>query len=177
VAAANAQIGLARVAYYPLVTLTAEGGLESSRIGSLFSWPSRFWSLGASAAQTLFDFGRRRALTRQAEASYDATVAAYRQTVLTAFQDVEDQLAALRQLAEASARQESALKASEEALQLEIVRYKRGVDSYLDVVVSQTIVLVNKLASIVLLQRRMSAAVDLVRSLGGGWTEANLPEF
>ncbi len=144
VAAANAEIGLAKTAYYPLANLTASAGLESSSISSWLNWPSRFWSLGGSAAQTLFDFGRRRALTRQAEANYDAVVAAYRQTVLNAFQEVEDQLSALQQLAQEQAQQEAAVKASDEALRLEIDRYKAGTASYLDVITSQTIVLTNR---------------------------------
>ena len=176
VAAANAEIGLAKAAYYPTVSLTAGAGLESSALSSLFNWPSRFWSLGASAAQTLFDFGRRRALTQQAEANYDAVVAAYRQTVLNAFQEVEDQLSALRQLAQEEAQQEAAVKASEEALQLEIDRYKAGTASYLDVITSQTITLTNRRSAVALLQRRMTAAVQLILAIGGGWTSSSLPQ-
>jgi NodT family efflux transporter outer membrane factor (OMF) lipoprotein len=175
-AAANAQIGLAEVAFYPLVNLTAGGGLQSSSLGNLISYPSRFWSLGASAAQTLFDFGRRRALTREAEANYYATAAGYRQTVLSAFQNVEDQLAALRLLARESAQQEAAVKASEEALQLELVRYKEGTDSFLNVITSQTIALTNRETEVEILQRRMIAAVELARAIGGGWTERDLPK-
>ncbi len=176
VAATNAEVGLAKTAYYPLVSLTAGGGLESSAISSLFNWPSRFWSLGASAAETLFDFGRRRALTQQAEANYDAVVAAYRQTVLNAFQEVEDQLSALQQLAQEQAQQEAAVKASDEALQLEIDRYKAGTVSYLDVITSQTIALNNRRTVVALLQRRMTAAVFLIRAVGGGWASSNLPK-
>ncbi len=171
VAAANAEIGLAKVAYYPLVSLTAGGGLESSSLSNLFAWPSRFWSLGASAAQTLLDFGRRRALTQQAEANYDGTVAAYRQTVLNAFQEVEDQLSALRQLSQEQAQQEAAVRASEESLRLEIDRYKAGTASYLDVISSQTIALTNQRIAVALLQRRMTAAVQLIRAVGGGWQQ------
>lgn len=174
VAAANAQIGLAKVAYYPLVDLTAQGGLESSSLGNLFSWPSRFWSLGLSATQTLFDFGRRRALTHQAEANYDATVAAYRQIVLDAFQQVEDQLSALRQLAEEQAHQETAANAADQAVRLELDRYKEGTASYLDVVTQQTIALLDKRSVVALLQRRMAAAVQLIGAVGGGWDAANL---
>jgi NodT family efflux transporter outer membrane factor (OMF) lipoprotein len=175
VAAANAEIGLAKVAYYPSVSLTASGGLQSSSLRDLFSWPSRFWSLGASAAETLLDFGRRRALTQQAEANYDAVAAAYRQTVLSAFQEVEDQLSALRQLAQEQAQQEEAAKASNEALQLEIDRYEAGTVSYIDVINSQTIDLTNRRNVVALLQRRMTAAVTLIRAIGGGWAASSLP--
>jgi NodT family efflux transporter outer membrane factor (OMF) lipoprotein len=175
-ASANAQIGLAEVAFYPLMNLTGGGGLQSSSLGSLFSYPSRFWSLGASAAQTLFDFGRRRSLAREAEANYDAAVAGYRQTVLFAFQNVEDQLAALRLLAQESSQQEAAVKASQEALKLEIIRYKEGTDSYLNVIISQAIALANQVTAVEILQRRMTAAVELVRAIGGGWTESDLPK-
>jgi hypothetical protein len=175
VAAANAQIGLAEVAYYPLVSLTANGGLESGSIRNLLSWPSRVWALGGYAAQTLLDFGHRRALTQQAEANYDATVAAYRQTVLSAFQEVEDRLSALRLLAQEQAQQEAAVKASQEALQLELDRYKSGIVSYLDVITSQTVALTNQRAAVALIQRRMTAAVQLILAIGGGWTAGAFP--
>jgi NodT family efflux transporter outer membrane factor (OMF) lipoprotein len=175
VAASNAEIGLARVAYYPLVSINAGGGIESSSLTNLFTWPSRFWALGLSAGQTLFDFGRRKALTQQTEANYDATVAGYRQTVLSAFQEVEDQLSNLHMLIIEQGQQEAALKASEEALNLEIDRYKEGTASYLDVIVSQALVLTNRRAVVNLLQRRMTSAVQLIRAIGGGWDISNLP--
>ncbi len=175
VAAANAQIGLARVAYYPTLTLGATGGFQSGSITSLFTWPSRFWSLGPNLAFTALDFGRRRAQVQQAEAAYDATVASYRQTVLTAFQEVEDQIAALRQLAQEATEQESAVQAAREALKLELDRYKAGTVSYIDVITSQTIAFTDERTAVQILGRRMTAAVQLIRALGGGWNSANLP--
>ncbi len=174
-AAANAQIGLAKTAFYPTLLLTATGGLQSSSISDWFSWPSRFWSVGPSLAQTLFDFGRRRAQVHLTEAAYDAAVASYRQTVLTAFQEVEDSLSALRLLAEEAAQQEAAVKAAEASLKLELDRYKSGTVSYLDVITSQTIALTNQRAAVSILYRRMTSAVQLVRALGGSWNASTLP--
>ena len=175
VAAANAQIGLAKAAYYPTLLLSAAGGFQSSSITSWFTWPSRFWSVGPSLAQTLFDFGRRRAQEQQVEAAYDAAVASYRQTVLSAFQEVEDNLAALRLLAEEAAQQEAAVKAAEVSLQLESDRYRAGTVSYLDVITSQTIALTNERAAVSIHYRRMTAAVQLIRALGGSWNASTLP--
>jgi NodT family efflux transporter outer membrane factor (OMF) lipoprotein len=175
VAAANAQIGLAQTAYYPTLTLSANGGLESSRITTWLSWPSRFWSLGPSMAQTLLDFGRRKAQVQGAEAAYDATVAGYRQTVLSAFQEVEDNLAALRILEREAVQQDEAVKGAQESLRLEMDRYKAGTVSYLDVITTQTIALTNQITAEAILSRRMNAAVQLIRALGGGWNAASLP--
>jgi NodT family efflux transporter outer membrane factor (OMF) lipoprotein len=175
VAAANAQIGLAKVAYYPTVLLSATAGLQSSSISDWFSWPSRFWSLGPSLAQTLLDFGRRHAQVEQADAAYDAAVASYRQTVLSAFQEVEDNLASLRLLAEEAAQQAAAVKAAQLSLQLELDRYRAGTVSYLDVITSQTIALTNERTDVSILYRRMTAAVQLIRALGGGWNASALP--
>ncbi len=175
VAAANAEVGLARVAYYPTVLLNLTGGLQSSSISSWFNWPSRFFSLGPGAAQTLLDFGRRRAAAQQAEAAYDALAASYRQTVLAAFQEVEDSLAALRLLAEEAVQQDAAVKVALESLDLEVDRYKAGTASYLDVITSQTIALTDQRLAVQILQRRMTAAVQLIAALGGGWNITNLP--
>ncbi len=175
VAAANANIGLARVAYFPLVTLTGSAGLQSSSLANWFTWPSRFWSGGPSAAETLFDFGRRRAATQQVQAAYDATVATYRQTVLGAFQEVEDNLAALRLLQQEAAEQAAAVRSAEESVHLEVERYKAGTVSYLDVITTQTIALTNERTAVGILQRRMMAAVQLIRALGGGWNASTLP--
>jgi NodT family efflux transporter outer membrane factor (OMF) lipoprotein len=175
VAAANAEIGLAQTAYYPTLTLSASGGVESNRITTWLSWPARFWSLGPELAQTLLDFGRRRAQVQGAEAAYDATVANYRQTVLGAFQEVEDNLAALRILDQEALQQDVAVKGAEESLSLEMDRYKSGTVSYLDVITTQTIALTNESAAVGILSRRMTAAVQLIRALGGGWNAANLP--
>jgi len=169
VAAANEQIGIAQAAFYPTVTLRSTIGLESSSLTNLFSWPSAFWSFGASLLQTVFDAGRRKAVTAQAQAAYDATVATYRQTVLTAFQGVEDNLAALRILEEEAAQQEKVVQAAEAALTLAINRYKGGITTYLEVVVAQSVALNAEQTALALSTRRMTASVQLVKALGGGW--------
>ncbi len=175
VAAANANVGIAQTAYYPTLTLSAAPGLVSTSLASLFTWGSRVWSAGPSLSQTLFDFGRRNAQVQGAEASYDATVAAYRQSVLNAFQEVEDDLAALRYLAEESVQQHEAVVAAQQSLVLELARYRAGTDSYLNVITTQTIELGDRIQAVSILERRMLAAVDLVKSLGGGWDASTLP--
>jgi NodT family efflux transporter outer membrane factor (OMF) lipoprotein len=175
VAAANAQIGLAKVAFYPTLSLAANGGAEGSSFANWLTWPSRFWSLGPNMTATLLDFGRRKAGEQQAGAAYDATVASYRQTVLGAFQEVEDNLAALRLLAEEAVQQDDAVKAAEESLRLELDRYKGGTASYLDVITAQTIALTNERSAVQILGRRMTAAVQLIAALGGGWDSSQLP--
>jgi NodT family efflux transporter outer membrane factor (OMF) lipoprotein len=169
VAAANAQIGIAQTAFFPTVTLSAGIGLESSNLANLFSWPSFIWSLGSSLAHVLFDGGRRQALTAEVQADYDATVAAYRQTVFTAFQDVEDNLAALRILEEEAQQQAKAVQAAETALLLALNRYKGGVATYLEVIVAQSAALSTARAAVDLLTRRMTTAVLLIKALGGSW--------
>jgi NodT family efflux transporter outer membrane factor (OMF) lipoprotein len=169
VAAANAQIGIAEAAFFPTITLSAAFGGSSTSLSDLFSWPSVVWSLGASLAEIVFDAGRRKALTEEAQASYDATVATYRQTVLTAFQDVEDNLAALRILAEEATQQERAVKAAEAALTLALNRYRGGVTTYLEVIIAQAAALAAETTAIEILTRRMTAAVQLIQALGGGW--------
>jgi NodT family efflux transporter outer membrane factor (OMF) lipoprotein len=175
VAAANANIGIAETAYYPTLTLSAGPGLLSTNFANLFTWGSRVWSAGPSVSQTLWDFGRRNAQLQGAQASYDVTVAAYRQTVLSAFQEVEDDLASLRYLAEEAGQQEEAVIAADQSLVLEMARYRAGTDSYLNVITTQTIELTDKQAAVTILQRRMIAAVDLVKALGGGWDASTLP--
>jgi outer membrane protein TolC len=175
VAAANAQIGLAQTAYYPTLTLSGEVGVQSTRITTWLSWPSRFWSVGPALAETLLDFGRRKAQVQGAEAAYDATVAGYRQTVLGAFQEVEDNLAALRILAREALQQDEAVRGAQESLSLEMDRYKAGTVSYLDVITTQTIALTNESQAVGILSRRMTAAVQLIRALGGGWKASSLP--
>ncbi|HEY2857725.1 MAG TPA: efflux transporter outer membrane subunit [Terracidiphilus sp.] len=175
VAAANANVGIAQTAYYPTLTLSASAGLISNNLANLFTYASRSWSAGPGVSQTLFDFGRRGAALAGAQAAYDATVAAYQQTVLAAFQEVEDDLANLRFLAEESVQQQEAVTAAQESLSLELDRYKAGTDSYLNVIETQTIALSDQLTAITILQRRMSAAVDLVKALGGGWDASTLP--
>ena len=175
VAAANANIGIAETAYYPTLTLSASAGLLSNNLANLFTYASRSWSAGPSLSQTLFDFGRRGAALQGAQAAYDSTVAAYRQSVLTAFQEVEDDLATLRYLAEEAVQQQEAVEAAQQALNLEIDRYKAGTDSYLSVITTQIIALGDQQTAVTILQRRMSAAVDLVKALGGGWNTSTLP--
>jgi len=175
VAAANANVGIAETAYYPTLTLSASAGLVSTNLANLFTYASRSWAAGPGVSQTLFDFGRRGAQLEGARASYDATVAAYRQTVLTAFQEVEDNLSTLRYLSEEAIQQQEAVIAAQQALALEIDRYRGGTVSYLDVITTQTIALNDQQNAIAILQRRMSAAVDLVKALGGGWDASTLP--
>lgn len=175
IAAANAQIGVARAAYYPTLSLSASGGLQASQIANWFNWPSRFWSVGPSLSQTLFDAGARRALNEQAQASYDASVANYRQTVLGAFQAVEDNLAGLRILAQEVSQQQTAINSSAHYLQLALTRYKAGVDSYLNVITAQNAVLTNREAQVQTELHQMTSSVSLVMALGGGWDSSQLP--
>ncbi len=173
-AAANAQIGIAVAAYYPNITLSATGGFESVSPASWLQIPSLFWSLGASALETLFDAGRRHALTDQARDLYEAQVATYRQSVLAAFQDVEDNLSSLRILAEEAEAQAAAVESARQSLALSNTRYKGGVTTYLEVLAAQTIQLSNERAQADVATRRFTASVQLVRALGGGWTSGQL---
>ncbi len=175
VAAANAQIGVARAAYYPSLSLSVSAGFQSSSIAQWFTWPSRFWSLGPQFAQTLFDAGARRGATEQAQAQYDQTVANYRQTVLGAFQAVEDNLSALRILSQEVEQQQKAVKAASHYLDLSLARYKSGVDSYLNVITAQTTVLQNRETELQVQLREMTSSVSLIMALGGGWDVAELP--
>jgi NodT family efflux transporter outer membrane factor (OMF) lipoprotein len=175
VAAANEQIGIAIAAYYPAITLGASGGFESSSLSSLFTWPSRFWSLGPSLAQTIWDGGRRRGLTEEAQAAYDITVANYRESVLTAFQQVEDNLAALRILEQESREQAAAVGYAERSLQLAQNRYQGGITTYLEVITAQAAALTNERTAVTLQIRRMTASVQLIQALGGGWDLSQLP--
>jgi len=175
VAAANANVGIAETAYFPTLTLSASPGLLSNNLPNLFTFASRSFSTGPSLSQTLFDFGRRGAALEGAQASYDSTVAAYKQTVLAAFQEVEDDLASLRYLAEEAVQEQEAVVASQQALSLEMDRYRAGTDSYLNVITTQTIALGDQQTAITILQRQMTAAVDLVKALGGGWDASTLP--
>jgi NodT family efflux transporter outer membrane factor (OMF) lipoprotein len=175
VAAANANVGIAETAYYPTLTLSASAGFLSGNLQNLFKYASRTWSAGPGLSQTLFDFGRRGAQLKGVEATYDSTVAQYRQTVLSAFQEVEDDLAALRYLAEEAAQQQEAVAAANQSLALELDRYKAGTDSYLNVITTQVIALNDQQQAISILQRRMVAAIDLVKAVGGGWQTSDLP--
>lgn len=173
-AAANAQIGIAVAAYYPNVTLGATGGLDSGLLGTLFQVSSLFWSAGASAVETLFDGGRRHALTDQARDAYQAQVAAYRQSVLNAFREVEDNLAALRILAEEADAESSAVESARRSLAISTKRYKGGVTSYLEVLTAQTIQLANERAQAEIATRRSAGSIQLIKALGGGWTPPHL---
>ncbi len=175
VAAANARIGVAKSAFFPSLTLSGSAGFESSRLADWLNWPSRFWAIGPAIAQSIFDAGLRRALTDQAIAVYDANVAAYRQTVLEGFQEVEDNLAALRILEEQEKVQEEATVAARQSMDLTINQYKAGTVSYLNVVTVQSAWLNNERALVGIRGRRLAAAVTLVKALGGGWNAAELP--
>ncbi len=175
-ASANAQIGVAKAAYYPLLNLAAAGGFESGSITTLISGPSIFWSAGPSAVLTLFDVGRRRAASDQAVAAYDQAVANYRQTVLTGFQQVEDSIAALRILEHEAQVQDKAVTAAQKYLELAVTRYKGGVTSYLEVTTAQSAALSDEVTAVNILGRRMVDAVTLVQALGGGWDRSALPE-
>jgi NodT family efflux transporter outer membrane factor (OMF) lipoprotein len=176
VASANSQIGLAKLAYYPIINLTAGGGFDSGGITTLLQGPSAIWAVGGSAAMTLFDVGRRRALSDEAKAGYDSAVASYRETVLGAFQQVEDNLAALRILEQEAGVQDQAVQAAQRSLDLSVSRYEGGVTSYLEVTVAQSAALSDEVTAVNILGRRMASAVQLVQALGGGWDRSTLPQ-
>jgi NodT family efflux transporter outer membrane factor (OMF) lipoprotein len=169
VAVANAQIGIAQAAFFPTITLNASVGVASSSLANLFTWPSLLWAVGSSLTQTLFDAGQRKGLTDEARAAYDSSVATYRQTVLTAFQGVEDNLAALRILEGEAKQQDNAVKAAETSLRLAIEQYKGGIATYLQVITAQSAALTDEITAVNILTRRMTAAVQLIQALGGGW--------
>jgi len=174
-AQANAQIGIARAAYFPAVTLSAAAGLESASFASWFTWPSRFFSVGPGAAETIFDAGLRRATMEQFRAQFDETVANYRQTVLTAFQQVEDNLASLRILSVEIQHQDTAVKSAERSLVIAQDRYKLGIDPYLNVLTAQTALLSNQETAVNLRIQQMTASGGLIEALGGGWNASELP--
>lgn len=174
-AEANAQIGVTKAALFPALTLGVTAGLESTSIASWFTWPARFFSVGPTLAQTLFDKGRRAAVTEQARAEYDGTVANYRLTVLTAFQEVEDNLAALRILSRELEQQNVAVASAQRTLSLANDRYKAGIDSYLNVITAQTTLLTNQRVAVNLQMQQMTASVQLIKALGGGWNASQLP--
>jgi NodT family efflux transporter outer membrane factor (OMF) lipoprotein len=176
VAEANDQVGIARTAFFPSIVVSATAGLEGDSITNWFNWPSRFWAVGPSVAQTIFDGGRRRATSQAALASYDATIAGYRQTALTAFQEVEDNLATLRILDQEAQQQKEATASAQESLQIFTDRYIGGADPYLQVLTAQTIALQNERNDVDILRRRMDATVLLIKALGGGWNASKLPK-
>jgi NodT family efflux transporter outer membrane factor (OMF) lipoprotein len=174
-AAANAQVGVAKAAYYPDITLSASGGFESTSIATWFNGPAGFITAGADALVTVFDVGRRRAINDQAKAAYAQSVANYQQTVLTSFQEVEDSLAALRILEDEAKVEGVAVTAAEHSLALSTNRYKGGVANYLEVTTAQSAALTDERTAVDIAGRRMAASVSLIKALGGGWSTANLP--
>ncbi|MDR3718421.1 MAG: efflux transporter outer membrane subunit [Bryobacteraceae bacterium] len=175
IAVANSQVGQTKAAFFPTVMLGLTAGLEGSSLSNWFNWPSRLWALGPSAAQTLFDAGRRRAVKEGAVANYDATVAGYRQSVLSSFQQVEDNLASLRVLEDESRRQKRAVEAARRSETLSLNRYKGGLVTYLEVATAQTVRLQNERVQAGIERRQMEASVLLIKTLGGGWDRASLP--
>lgn len=174
-AEANATIGIGYGAFFPNVTLSASGGFESSTFARWFNWPSRFWSIGPTISQTIFDGGLYRAELHQYEAIYNSDVATYRQTVLTAFQQVEDSLSGVRIYSQQMQSQEAAVKSAQQLLDLEVGRYEEGIDPYIDVVTAQTTLLGDQETLATLHINVMVSAVELVQSLGGGWDRSQLP--
>lgn len=174
-AEANATIGIGYGAFFPAVTLAASGGVESSTFANWFTWPSRFWSIGPSISQTIFNGGLYRAELNQYIATYNADVATYRQTVLTAFQQVEDNLAAVRIYSQQIERQQAAVNHAQEALKLEMGRYDTGIDPYIDVVTAQTTFLNDQQVLATIQIEQMTSAVGLIEALGGGWDVSQLP--
>jgi len=174
VAQANAQIGVAKAAYFPNLLLTATGGLANSSLGDWLAWPSRFWSIGPTLTQTLFDAGLRRATMAQYRATYDENVASYRETVLVAFAQVEDNLAALRILSQTIEQQDAAVTSAKRSLDEATIRYKAGLDPYLNVINAQTVLLNNRQSAVMYRIQRMVSSIQLIKALGGGW-DGQLP--
>jgi NodT family efflux transporter outer membrane factor (OMF) lipoprotein len=175
-AEANALIGVEKAAYYPTLSLTGSGGLEGSALKSLFAVPALFWSLGTSASETIFDAGLRKATMAQYTAQYNADVAAYKQAVLTAFQQVEDYIATLRVVSDQINREDEAIEDARRYLNIATARYQTGLDPYLDVMTAQLTLLSNQQTQVTLRVSEMTAAVELVQALGGGWNASELPE-
>jgi NodT family efflux transporter outer membrane factor (OMF) lipoprotein len=173
--AANEQIGIALAAFYPTLTLSASAGFESTGIAKWFGLPSRFWSVGPALAQTLFEGGRRRAVVAEEQAAYDVTVATYRQTVLAAFQQVEDQLAALRVLEQEASKVDQTVKSADRALVVSRAQYIAGTVNYLTVITAQATLLTAQITAVNVLTRRFTASVSLVQALGGGWDVSQMP--
>jgi NodT family efflux transporter outer membrane factor (OMF) lipoprotein len=175
VASANATIGVNVAGYYPQLTLTGTTGLQAIEFSQLFSGPSFFWSVGPALAQTIFDGGKIHGQVQEAQASYEASVATYRQTVLTAFQQVEDNLAGLRILKEESAAEDSAVKSAQQSLDIAINQYKSGTEDYLTVITAQATLLNDQVNAVNIQTREMTTSVLLVQALGGGWDVSRLP--
>jgi len=174
--AANAQIGIAQSAFYPTITLSGDGGFESTHGGTWIQGPSALWSLGAQAMELLLDGGRRHAVTQQARDQYEAQVSGYKGVIFLAFNDVEDQLSSLRILEQESAEEQKAVEAAQHSLDLSNTRYKGGVTGYLEVLTAEQALLQNQRAAIDLQTRQFVSSVALVKSLGGGWDTTQLPK-
>src|SRR4030095_1523823 len=175
VAAANQQIGVAKAAFYPVVSLGGSAGSQAVAIADLFAAPTRLWSVGVQAAETLFDGGKRRAQVRVTEAAYDTTVANYKETVLTGFQQVEDALADLRILAQETEIVDRAVVAAQQSLDISTTQYRGGLVNYLQVITAQTSLLENQRDKVDLRTKQLLASVSLIQALGGGWSTAQLP--
>jgi NodT family efflux transporter outer membrane factor (OMF) lipoprotein len=174
-AQANAQIGVARAAFYPTVTLSASAGFQTTNGASWFTWPSRFWSVGPAISELIYDGGLRRATVEQYRAQYDQTVANYRGAVLTAFQQVEDNLAALRILSQQIQEQDTAIQSAQRSLKLATDRYRLGIDPYLNVITAQTTLLSNQQTAVNLRVQQIVDSVQLIEAVGGGWDSSTLP--
>jgi len=174
VASANASIGVAVAAYFPQLTLSSQTGLEAIRFSDLFSGPSFFWSVGPTVAQTLFDAGKIHGQVQEARANYDATVANYREVVLTAFQQVEDDLSGLRILRDEAVTQDLAVEAAQQSLTITLNEYNAGTVDYLNVITAQATALSDEISAVDIRTRRMTTSVLLVEALGGGWDASRL---
>jgi outer membrane protein TolC len=174
-AQANATIGIGYGAFFPSVTLSAAGAFEASHFERWFDWPSRFWSIGASTSQLLFDGGLYRATLHQYQATYNADIAIYRQTALTAFQQVEDYLAATRILSLQVIKQREAADAAQATLDLEVSRFETGIDPYIDVTTAQVTLLSDQESLVTLQIQEAVASIELIQALGGGWDRTQLP--
>ena len=175
VAQANAQIGVAVAAFYPNVTLSASAGFAAASPANWFTWPARLWSVGPALSETIFDAGLRRATVQQFQATYNQTVANYRETVLTAFQQVEDNLATLRILSQEILQQDAAVASAQRNLEVANNRYRAGIDPYLNVITAQTTLLSNQQTAVNLRRQQMTSGVQLIEALGGGWDASRLP--
>ena len=174
-AQANAEVGIATAAFFPTVTLNASAGVQALSIASWLAWPARFWSVGPALAETLFDAGLRRATVQQSKAVFEEAVATYRGSVLAAFQQVEDNLSALRILWTEAQQQDAAVASAARSLRIATTRYAAGVDPYLNVITAQTTLLANQQTAITLRLNQMTASVRLIEALGGGWATSQLP--
>jgi NodT family efflux transporter outer membrane factor (OMF) lipoprotein len=174
-AQANAQIGVARAAFYPTLTLSASAGFQSTKGSTWFTWPSRFWSVGPAISETIYDGGLRRATMEQYRAQYDQTVANYRGTILTAFQQVEDNLSTLRVLSKEIQEQDTAIQSAQRSLNLATDRYRLGIDPYLNVITAQTTLFSNQQTAVDLRILQIVASVQLIEAVGGGWDASTLP--